>query len=257
MTAKGYLLSIDDDGKPQEENIKRYLEADLLDDFGFSEWVGPEPHGLGKHNTGTVKDVFTADETVELLQRLDGDESDRAVADGLLVPQPARRLDVRSHRADAGTALPPFDRAAHRAGADARGRPVDQAGLPAEHGRPVGNDPGAAAVDRDAPEVLLPAAGDGRRADHQGARRAGGERRLREHDRGLHVGSRRPAGRAQRDAREVARRLRGGAACAVRRVQPASARRRSRARRADEPRRPDPDPARPGRDRSGRGPRQG
>ena len=45
----------------------RYLEADLLDEFGFSEWVGPEPHGLGKHNTGTVKDVFTADETVELL----------------------------------------------------------------------------------------------------------------------------------------------------------------------------------------------
>jgi arylsulfatase A-like enzyme len=74
---KGYLLSIDDDGKPQEENIKRYLEADLLDEFGFSEWVGPEPHGLGKHNTGTVKDVFTADETVELLQRLDRDESDQ------------------------------------------------------------------------------------------------------------------------------------------------------------------------------------
>jgi choline-sulfatase len=34
---KGYLLSIDDEGKPQEENIKRYLEADLLDEFGFSE----------------------------------------------------------------------------------------------------------------------------------------------------------------------------------------------------------------------------
>src|SRR4051794_1657444 len=72
----GYLLSIDEDGKPQEENIKRYLEADLLDDFGFSEWVGPEPHGLGKHNTGTVKDPYTADETVDLLQRLDGDASD-------------------------------------------------------------------------------------------------------------------------------------------------------------------------------------
>ena len=74
---KGYLLSIDDDGEPQDENITRYLEADLLDEFGFSEWVGPEPHGLGKHNTGTVKDVFTADETIALLQRLDGDESDQ------------------------------------------------------------------------------------------------------------------------------------------------------------------------------------
>lgn len=68
----GYLLSIDDDGTPIDANIDRYLEADLLDEFGFSEWVGPEPHGLGKHNTGTVKDPFTADETIDLLHRLEG-----------------------------------------------------------------------------------------------------------------------------------------------------------------------------------------
>lgn len=72
----GPLLSIDDDGTPQPENIERYLQADLLDDFGFSSWVGPEPHGLGKHNMGTVKDPFTADETIELLRRLDADDSD-------------------------------------------------------------------------------------------------------------------------------------------------------------------------------------
>src|SRR4051794_2807142 len=42
----GFLLSIDDDGAPQPDNIKQYLEADLLDGYGFSEWVGPEPHGL-------------------------------------------------------------------------------------------------------------------------------------------------------------------------------------------------------------------
>jgi arylsulfatase A-like enzyme len=65
----GYLLSIDDDGTPQEESISSYLEADLLDDYGFSEWVGPEPHGLGKHNMGTIKDPFTADETIALLKR--------------------------------------------------------------------------------------------------------------------------------------------------------------------------------------------
>ncbi|MGA8745042.1 MAG: sulfatase-like hydrolase/transferase [Solirubrobacterales bacterium] len=73
----GYLLSIDDDGTPQKENIQKYLEADLLDPYGFSEWVGPEPHGLGKHNMGIVKDSFTADETIELLSRFeegDGDE---------------------------------------------------------------------------------------------------------------------------------------------------------------------------------------
>ena len=72
----GFLLSIDDDGEPIEENIEKYLKADLLDDYGFSEWVGPEPHGLGKHNMGTVKDPFTADETIALLKRLDADASD-------------------------------------------------------------------------------------------------------------------------------------------------------------------------------------
>lgn len=72
----GPLLSIEGDGPPIEENIARYLEADLLDGFGFSEWVGPEPHGLGAHNTGTVKDPFTADETIALLERLDADGDD-------------------------------------------------------------------------------------------------------------------------------------------------------------------------------------
>src|SRR3954466_9289429 len=56
--------------------IQRYLDADLLDDYGFSEWVGPDPHGLGKHNTGLLKDPFTADETIALLERLDTDGGD-------------------------------------------------------------------------------------------------------------------------------------------------------------------------------------
>jgi arylsulfatase A-like enzyme len=73
---EGFLLSIDDEGTPIEENIQKYLDADLLDEYGFSEWVGPEPHGLGKHNTGTVKDPFTADETIELLRRLDAEGGD-------------------------------------------------------------------------------------------------------------------------------------------------------------------------------------
>ena len=72
----GYLLSIDDEGTQIADNIQKYLEADLLDEYGFSEWVGPDPHGLGKHNTGLLKDPFTADETIALLQRLDADASD-------------------------------------------------------------------------------------------------------------------------------------------------------------------------------------
>lgn len=73
----GFLLSIDDKGKQIPENIKKYLKADLLDEYGFSEWVGPDPHGLGKHNTGTMKDKFTADEVIGLLQRFDKEKNDQ------------------------------------------------------------------------------------------------------------------------------------------------------------------------------------
>src|SRR3954465_4369727 len=69
-------VSMEDGGTRVDENIQKYLDADLLDGHGFSEWVGPDPHGLGKHNTGTVKDPFTADETIPLLKRLDADGGD-------------------------------------------------------------------------------------------------------------------------------------------------------------------------------------
>src|SRR3954464_2902416 len=72
----GALLSINDDGARIAANIQSYLDADLLDEYGFSEWVGPDPHGLGKHNTGLLKDPFTADETIALLERFDADASE-------------------------------------------------------------------------------------------------------------------------------------------------------------------------------------
>ena len=157
---KGYLLSIDDGGKPQGENIKKYLEADLLDEFGFSEWVGPEPHGLGKHNTGTVKDVFTADETIELLQRLDGDESDQPWLtvcsflnphDDSLFGVIALTQGLRYHPAT----VPDIEQApTHEE--DLSTKPACQQSMIDLWGTILG----AAAVDRDAPEVLLPAPGD-------------------------------------------------------------------------------------------------
>src|SRR4051795_3246940 len=72
----GALLSIQEDGTRIGANIQTYLDADLLDEYGFSEWVGPDPHGLGKHNTGLLKDPFTADETIALLERLDTEAGD-------------------------------------------------------------------------------------------------------------------------------------------------------------------------------------
>ena len=252
----GYLLSIDDDGKPQEENIKRYLEADLLDEFGFSEWVGPEPHGLGKHNTGTVKDVFTADETVELLQRLDGDESDEPwlTVCSFLNPHDDSMFGVialtqglRYHP----STVPHVEQApTHEE--DLSTKPACQQSMVDLWGTILAPQPWTethlkfyyqlqATVDEQITKVLdaLEASSayentivvfTSDHGDLQGAHN------------GMHE--------------KWHCRLRGGAACAVRRVQPAAARRRSRARRADEPRRPDPDPARPRRNRSGRGSRQ-
>ena len=70
---EGQLQTLTEDGKPLLENIATFLKADMLDPYGFSEWVGPEPHGLGAQNTGTIRDPFTADETIALLKRLDKD----------------------------------------------------------------------------------------------------------------------------------------------------------------------------------------
>jgi len=67
----GRVETLDKDGNAITENISAYLEADLLDAYGFSEWVGPEAHGFGPQNTGTVRDPFTADETISLLKRFD------------------------------------------------------------------------------------------------------------------------------------------------------------------------------------------
>ena len=36
----------DDDGNVLTDGVQRYLDADPLDEFGFSGWVGPEPHAV-------------------------------------------------------------------------------------------------------------------------------------------------------------------------------------------------------------------
>ena len=70
---EGYLQTLGADGTVYAENVAAYIKADLLDDYGFSEWVGPEAHGTGHQNMGTARDPFTADEVIALLKRLDQD----------------------------------------------------------------------------------------------------------------------------------------------------------------------------------------
>ncbi len=50
----------DDDGVVDQAAVDAYLAANPLDPFGFSGWVGPEPHGPKTSNYGVLRDPLTA-----------------------------------------------------------------------------------------------------------------------------------------------------------------------------------------------------
>lgn len=64
----GPLATNDADGVVDPEALRRYLDADPLAPFGFSGWVGPEPHGAGLANSGIRRDPLIADRVVAWLQ---------------------------------------------------------------------------------------------------------------------------------------------------------------------------------------------
>jgi arylsulfatase A-like enzyme len=64
------LESYDANSQPIPEIIDLYLRANRLDDYGFTGWVGPEPHGSAKANTGTNRDAGFMTETLHLLEGL-------------------------------------------------------------------------------------------------------------------------------------------------------------------------------------------
>ncbi|MDQ0483870.1 sulfatase-like hydrolase/transferase [Guptibacillus hwajinpoensis] len=77
------LASYTSTGVPDEANVKQYLNASRLDEFGFNGWVGPEPHGTNPRNSASSaavgisgRDVIYAAEVVELIQSLEKEESD-------------------------------------------------------------------------------------------------------------------------------------------------------------------------------------
>lgn len=65
------LLTNNDDGKTDPRRIEQYRAANRLDEFGFNGWIGPEPHGKLKANSGTVRDPGFANQTIDLLSALD------------------------------------------------------------------------------------------------------------------------------------------------------------------------------------------
>ncbi|TQR35032.1 sulfatase-like hydrolase/transferase [Brevibacillus brevis] len=65
-------------GVPDPDKERLYLLADRLDGYGFSSWIGPEPHGIAPHNSGSSaaigvngRDVVYSSEVIELLHALD------------------------------------------------------------------------------------------------------------------------------------------------------------------------------------------
>jgi len=71
------LNSYDQKGFDKPEVVNNYLKANRLDNFGFSGWVGPEPHGSNPRNSGSSagfglpgRDIIYGDEAVDLINSL-------------------------------------------------------------------------------------------------------------------------------------------------------------------------------------------
>lgn len=61
------LATNDNEGVVDSAAVRRYLDADPLGPYGFSGWVGPEPHGAGLANSGFRRDPLVADRVVAWL----------------------------------------------------------------------------------------------------------------------------------------------------------------------------------------------
>lgn len=64
----GSLATNDDHGVVDADAVRRYRDADPLDRYGFSGWVGPEPHGGKLADAGIRRDPLIADRVVAWLE---------------------------------------------------------------------------------------------------------------------------------------------------------------------------------------------
>ncbi|HLN15779.1 MAG TPA: sulfatase-like hydrolase/transferase [Acidimicrobiales bacterium] len=64
------LMASDDNGVPIPEAVEAYRKSDRLDPFGFSGWIGREPHGPAPAESGKVRDGVFAEQVVELFDEL-------------------------------------------------------------------------------------------------------------------------------------------------------------------------------------------
>ena len=64
------LMASDADGRVIADVVDAYRGADRLDPFGFSGWIGREPHGAAKADCGTVRDPVYAEQVAAMFAEL-------------------------------------------------------------------------------------------------------------------------------------------------------------------------------------------
>ena len=131
------LATNDDEGVVDPAAVRQYLDADPLRPYGFSGWVGPEPHGAAMSNTGLRRDPLVAERVVAWLEdryarRRAGDED--ALRPFLLVASFVNPHDIvlfpawqrRSPLAPSPSLDPPHVPAPPTADEDLRTKPAAQ-----------------------------------------------------------------------------------------------------------------------------------
>ena len=229
----------DADGVLDPAAVDAYRRADRLDPYGFSGWIGREPHGADKADTGFVRDGVFAQEVVDLFGQIAASDDDApwlAVASFVNPHDIAftgaawqmlgfprdRRLDPR--RSPRRRRSPTRSRAAPTASGSSRRcgrRSLYPQDTDLEYRRLY-----------HFLQVLVDAA-IMRILDELARTRA-----RRRHHRRVHLRPRRHARRARRDAAEVAQRLRRGDARAAARVGSRHRHDAPGVRDRDQPRRP-------------------
>ena len=69
------LMASDENGNPIPEAVEAYKKADRLDPYGFSGWIGREPHGAARADCGQVKDGVFSHQVVDLFKDIAADRN--------------------------------------------------------------------------------------------------------------------------------------------------------------------------------------
>lgn len=99
------LPSYNSDGTRNQAKEELYLKSGRLEDYGFSGWIGPEPHGSNPLNSGSSpkgalgRDQAIAEQAMELIRQLDasGDTTPWMMVVSLINPHDIALWGLLSH----------------------------------------------------------------------------------------------------------------------------------------------------------------